>query len=123
MLIPKPLDIDALIRRVKKGKLITQEQIRRKLAEEFKVEAVCPITTGIFVRIVAEAAEEDLKSGKRKPAPWWRVINRDGSLNPKLPGKASLQAERLKREGHIVFKDSKGRVYVKDFEKSLQLLH
>ena len=36
MLIPKPLDIDALIRKVKKGKLVTQSQIREKLANDFK---------------------------------------------------------------------------------------
>lgn len=31
MLIPKPLDVDALIRKVPKGKLVTQSQIRKKL--------------------------------------------------------------------------------------------
>ncbi len=30
MLIPRPLDVDELMRKVKRGKLITQEQIREK---------------------------------------------------------------------------------------------
>ena len=63
LLIPKPLDVDALIRKVKKGRLVTQEQIREKLASDSKVNATCPITTGIFVRIATEAAEEDLRNG------------------------------------------------------------
>ncbi len=53
MLIPKPLDVDALIRKVRKGKLVTQARIREKLAKEFKADTACPITTGIFVRIAA----------------------------------------------------------------------
>ena len=31
MLIPKPLDVDALIRRTKKGKLVTVSEIRSRL--------------------------------------------------------------------------------------------
>jgi len=49
MLIPKPLDIDALIRKVPEGKLITQSQIREKLAKDFKVNVACHLTTGIFL--------------------------------------------------------------------------
>ena len=63
MLIPKPLDVDALIRRAKKGQLITSAEIRSRLARDNRVDTVCPITTGIFVRIAAEAAAEDLQNG------------------------------------------------------------
>lgn len=65
MLIPKPLDVDALIRKAKKGKLITISEIRSRLARDNGVDTACPLTTGIFVRIVAEAAEEALRNGKR----------------------------------------------------------
>lgn len=123
MLIPKPLDVDALIRQVKKGKLITQSQIREKLARDFKVDATCPITTGIFIRIAAEAAEEDLRRGKEQITPCWRVIKEDGRLNEKLPGGIEAQAARLREEGHII-EPGKGRKppRVKDFERSLQKL-
>ena len=70
MLIPNPLDVKALMCKVKKGKLVTQEEIRRRLSREFKVDTTCPITTGIFVRIVAEAAEEELQGGKKVIAPF-----------------------------------------------------
>src|SRR5690349_19426304 len=59
MLIPCPLDVDALIRTVRRGRLVTQSQIRESLARAHKADVACPITTGIFVRIAAEAAEED----------------------------------------------------------------
>lgn len=59
MVIPKPLDVDALIRRVRKGKLVTVLQLREELARRSKVDVACPLCTGIFVRIVAEVAEEE----------------------------------------------------------------
>ena len=123
LLVPKPLDVDALIRKIKKGKLITQEQIREKLARDFKVNATCPITTGIFVRIAAEAAEEDLKNGKKQITPYWRVIKGDGRLNEKFPGNMKIQTKRLKGEGHRILA-SKGKKppQVKDFERYLQRL-
>jgi len=123
MLIPKPLDVDALIRKVRKGKLITQSHIREKLARDFKVQVTCPITTGIFVRIAAETAEEDKQSGKKRITPYWRVVRNDGRLIEKFPGGVKLQAEYLKKEGHTII-SGKGRkkLKVKDFEKYLQRL-
>ncbi len=120
MLIPRPLDVDALIRRVERGKLITQAQIRERLAEEYNVDITCPITTGIFVNIVARTAEEDLQSGKKSIAPYWRVVNSDGGLNPKFPGGVELQAERLMAEGHTIIEGrGKKPPRVKDFERYL----
>src|SRR3989442_15915740 len=69
MLIPKPLDVDALIRKTKKGQLITVSEIRSRLARDNRVDTACPLTTGIFIRIAAEAAEEDLPNGRNEAAP------------------------------------------------------
>lgn len=120
MLIPKPLDVDALIRRVRKTQLVTQSEIRNRLARDFDADVTCPITTGIFIRIAAEAAEEDLRLGRKRITPYWRVIREDGSLNEKLPGGAEGQSRRLKQEGHRL-ESGRGRKppKVKDFEKSL----
>jgi len=123
MLIPKPLDVDALIRRVEKGKLVTNAQLRERLARDFKVDFTCPITTGIFVRISAEAAEEDRRAGKKEVTPYWRVIKPDGGLNQKFPGGAEAQAARLREEGHSIQQaQGKKPPRVIDFKKSLQQL-
>jgi hypothetical protein len=92
MLIPRPLDVNSLMRRIEKGKLATVEQIRERLAKDFDADFTCPLTTGIFIRIVAETAEEDLRGGKNEITPYWRVIKADGSLNKNCPG-----AQRRKR--------------------------
>ena len=86
MLIPSPRQVEALIRAVPKGRLITVAAIRAILAAEHMAGIACPLTTGIFVRIAAEAAEEDARAGKTRITPYWRVVKDDGSLNPKFPG-------------------------------------
>ena len=120
MLVPKPLDVDALIRKIPKGKLATTTQIGQRLAMDCKADCVCPMTTGIFVKIAAETAEEDLRNGKKRITPYWRVVKSDGKLNEKFPGRTRAQAKRLREEGHVI-QAGKGKAgpRVKDFAKSL----
>ena len=121
MLVPNPLDVDKLMRKVEKGKLVTVGQIRDQLARDFEAEWTCPLTTGIFIRIAAEAAEEDLCTGRGEPTPYWRVVKQDGSLNEKFPGGVDRQAARLIEEGHTI-KPGKGKKLpkVEEFEKFLK---
>jgi hypothetical protein len=120
VLVPTPLLVDKVIRTAGKGKLITVNQIREKLAQEFKADSTCQITTGIFIRICAEVAEEDIQSGKKNVTPYWRVLKSDGSLNPKYPGGIDAQAKRLESEGQEIIQ-SKGQKppKVKDFTNFL----
>jgi alkylated DNA nucleotide flippase Atl1 len=100
MLIPEPLKMDALIRTIKKGKLVTIPQLMDRLAKVAGADCACPMTTGIFLRIVAETAEEDLREGRKRITPYWRVLKKGGLLNPKYPGGVQAQAARLQEEGH-----------------------
>src|ERR1700687_564586 len=102
MLVPSPGDVEAYIRTIRKGNVTTVSQIRESLAGKHSADVTCPLTTGIFVRIAAEAAEEDASSGKAKITPYWRVLKDDGSLNPKFPGGAKQKAGRLREEGHRI---------------------
>jgi hypothetical protein len=121
MLIPTPKLVDALIRKVPKGKLITVSELRRKLAADFSCDVACPLTTGIFVRIASETAEEDRAHGRQRITPYWRVIKDDGSLNPKFPGGAERQSRYLRSEGFRVVKARKVAA-VQDFENKLYRL-
>ena len=118
MLIPTPKLIDAMIRKVPKGKLVTVSELRRKLARDFRTDVTCPLTTGIFVRIAAEAAEEDRANGKKRIAPYWRVIKDDGSMNPKFPGGIAQQTRYLRAEGFAVANQGK-TPRVQDFDGRL----
>ena len=77
-------------------------RMRAALARKYDADVACPLLTGIFVRIAAEAAEEEAAAGKTRITPYWRVLKDDGSLNPKFPGGVERQEERLRDEGHRI---------------------
>ena len=120
MLISRPIDIEKLIKKVRYGKLITKSQLRKKLALDAGADTTCPLTTGIFLRIVSEAAEEDALAGKKSIAPYWRVIGEKGELNEKFPNGADGQAKRLEAEGFkIESRKNGGKLFVVDYENKL----
>ena len=120
VLVPTPLMADEAIRAVRKGKLITTGQLRRRLAEAQKADSTCPMTLGIFLRIISEVAEEDRQKGKKRITPYWCVVKDDGSLNPKLAGGVEAQAAQLEAEGHtVVAGKGKRAPRVEGFEKAL----
>lgn len=116
--IPAPREVDALMKKVKPGKLTTIEHLRRALSEKHQTDTACPITTGIFAWIAAHAASEAELAGDAKATPWWRTLKTGGELNPKYPGGIEAAAERLRDEGHTVFQKGK-RWFVKDYDKAL----
>jgi hypothetical protein len=120
MVIPKPLDVDALIRRVPRGKIATVLQLREEWARRSNVDVACPLCTGIFVRISAEAAEEERRAGKKSVTPYWRVISREGRLNPKFPGGVAGQRRKLASEGHKILRATgKKALAVANFQSAL----
>lgn len=119
MLIARPLDIENLVFTIPKGRLATMAVLRAKLARDFGAETTCPLTTGIFLRLVAEAAEEDRAAGKTKIAPYWRVIKNDGALNEKFPGGEKSHAQLLQTEGFRVEAAGKRKPRIVDFEKQV----
>ena len=56
--IPAPLEVDALMKKVPKGKLTTINKLRAALSKKHKTDFACPITTGIFSWIAAHAADD-----------------------------------------------------------------
>ena len=119
--IPAPIEVDEIMQKVPKGKLITVNEIRAILAKKHGATIGCPLTTGIFAWIAANAAEEAAAEGKKDITPYWRTLKTDGSLNEKYPGGLEAQAAHLREEGHTI-EPGKGKKppKVKDFEKALQ---
>ena len=119
MLIPGSADLEELLRSIPKGKLITDGQIKEWLKKKYAVDAVCAKVLGIRLRIIAEAAEEEIAEGKSEEEviPYWRVVKKDGGLYPNFPGGVEKQAFRLEKEGHVILRGRKIRV--KDFERHL----
>jgi hypothetical protein len=86
MLIATPPIIANYLKQVPEGTTVDIKTIRKDLALEYHAEYTCPVTTGIFLRIVAEAAFEELQSGKDidEITPFWRAIIPNSSTAKKL---------------------------------------
>jgi hypothetical protein len=100
MYISNPKTIEAYIRNIPKGKAVDLKTMRKDLALEHAAEVTCPVTTGIFLRIVAEAANEQLEQGKAigRITPFWRVIDTKMPLAKKLTFGTKLIREQRKKE-------------------------
>ena len=118
VVIPAPMEVNEIIRKVPEGKLITINDIRATLAKKHGATIGCPITTGIFAWIAANAAEEEREKGKKDITPYWRVLKTGGMINEKYPGGVEAQKKLLEKEGHKVVQKGK-RYVVSDYEKSL----
>jgi alkylated DNA nucleotide flippase Atl1 len=118
VVIPAPIEVDEIMRKVPAGKLVTINEIRAALARKHKATIGCPMTTGIFAWVAAHAAEEREQSGDKDITPYWRTLKTGGVLNEKYPGGAEAQTLRLEREGHTIIKKGKKHI-VLNYEKSL----
>lgn len=122
MLISTPQEVDALVGRVRKGQLATINTLREALAKQHQTTITCPVTTGIFMNIVAKAAGEMEDMGAKKVTPYWRVLKTDGTLNEKFPGGTAAQKKKLEAEGFKVVKKGATKLVVADFEDKLAAL-
>jgi len=71
---------------IPRGEARTVEAMRADFARGAGADAACPASTSIFVRIVAEAALEEIAAG-RPPAeatPFWRLVEPGSKLAAKL---------------------------------------
>jgi hypothetical protein len=100
MLIATPQIVDAYIRNIPKGKETTMAQMRKDLAAEYHADKTCPLTSGIFLRIVAEAAHEELAKGKpiSKITPYWRIMDEKTNAAKKLTVGVDFLKEMRKKE-------------------------
>lgn len=116
--IPAPREVDALMRTVPKGRVTTINELRAAVARRHGAAAGCPITTGIFSWIAANAAEEDAAAGAKRITPYWRTLKTGGELNPKYPGGVAGLRRKLAAEGHRFVKKG-ARTLLADLERAL----
>jgi alkylated DNA nucleotide flippase Atl1 len=107
MVISTPADIDGVVRKIPRGRLATMTTFARSPEPPPQDRHRLPVTTGIFLGIVAKTAAEMEEMGARRVAPWWRVLKSDGSLNPRMPGGMEEQRRRLEAEGFKVARKGK----------------
>jgi len=115
--IPPPR-VDALMKQVPKGRVVTINELRAALAKKCNTDFACPITTGIFSWIAAQAAAQAEVEGAERATAYWRTLKAGGELNPKYPGGVNGVAKRLRAEEHKGVRKGK-RMLVADYESAL----
>lgn len=86
LLVPTPKLVAEEISAIPKGEVHDIAELRKKLATKHGAEATCPLTSGIFLRIIAEMTFEELQNGK-KPSqviPFWRALPKKAPARKKL---------------------------------------
>jgi len=101
MVVSSPAEVNALVRTLRPGEVITLDVLRAALARRHQVAVACPVSTAIFLNMCARAAEEQRAIGlpDAELTPWWRVLKKGGFLNPKYPGGTEAQQALLEAEG------------------------
>ena len=99
VVIPAPMEVNEIMRKVPEGKLVTINEIRVALAKKHGATIGCPLTTGIFAWVAANAAEEERQKGEKNITPYWRTLKTGGVINPKYPGGVEAQKKLLEKEG------------------------
>jgi len=86
MLIVTPKMVDEEVSLLASGSTIDQKTLRSLLSTRFGADHACPVTTGIALRVVAEAAYEKMSNGsdQSEVTPFWRAIDPNSDLAGKL---------------------------------------
>ena len=84
--ISSPVEIAAELKAIPPGSILSIQAFRRRLAEKNKCDATCPVSTSIFLRIVAEHTWEEFNSSSSTQdlAPFWRVVESSSPMAKKL---------------------------------------
>jgi hypothetical protein len=74
------------VKKIPNGETRTIERMRREIARSNDCDAMCPVSTAIFLRMVAEGAWDELQEGKTPDmvVPFWRVIEAGSTIAKKL---------------------------------------
>jgi len=87
MFVATPKIVDDYVNQLPVGQFISMPELRADLAIEHDCDATCPLTTAIFLRLVAEAALEQLDAGAEIEdiTPFWRVVAPGDQVSSRLP--------------------------------------
>ena len=104
MLITSPPIIDEYVKSINYGKFVEPIKMRDDLAKQYQADKTCPVTTGIFLRIISEASYEEYDNGIDLDAitPFWRIVDPKSKLASKLTCGIDFISERQMDENIVL---------------------
>lgn len=100
MLIATPKMIAAYIQSIPFGKILDAKTVRKDLALTYGADNTCPLTYGIFLRIVSEYQYELYRhnNSSENVVPFWRAIPPTSPLLKKLTFDTQFIVDRQNEE-------------------------
>jgi hypothetical protein len=99
LLISSPKEIAEHLNKTPQGTTVSVQQFRKTLAKAHQCDAACPVSTSIFLKIVAEHNYElSQQDPAAKLVPFWRVVTPSSTLAKKLSFDSMWLAMRLELE-------------------------
>ena len=101
MFIASPKLIDDYINEIPEGVSVNLKTMRLDLALEHQADNSCPVTTGIFLRIVSEVATEKFNKTNKTDniTPFWRVVDSRMPIAKKLSCGLDFIKTQREKEG------------------------
>ena len=103
MVKPSTDTVKEVVRKIKKGKLATLEQLREKIASDFGVETTCPASTTKALQALSQES---------RPVCYWRIVKKKGELISIFPEGVEGHASLLEKEGFEIDFSKKNQVVV-----------
>ncbi|MEM9532869.1 MAG: hypothetical protein AAGA23_18255 [Pseudomonadota bacterium] len=103
MFVGTPQIVANYLNKIPAGQARTIPRLRNELARRHRCDAMCPVSTAIFIRIAAEAAIEEMEDGAEPSAvtPFWRLLTPTDKISKKLPIDSVWIAHQREREGLV----------------------
>ncbi len=106
MLAPSANTVAAFLQKMPAHKLITTDLLRKKLAEQFEVQATCPVALRKALQAIANDASNKVA--------YWRVVKKNGELIATYAGGLNAHVALLTQDGFAI--DMTGKApKVKDY--------
>lgn len=100
LFIGTPAILEKYIASVPRGEVRTLQRLRRDIARANKCQAMCPVSTALFLRMIAEVAWDEICEGRApdEVTPFWRVIAPSTPIAKRLRVPESWLRARLELE-------------------------
>jgi len=112
MVKPSLSSVKNVVKKIRKGKLVTLEILREKLAADFNVQTACPASTTKILQILSK---------EEHPICYWRVVKKKGELLSKFPDGVEGHAALLEREGFEIDFSKKNPIVIGYQDKLFKL--
>ena len=100
MYVATPQIVAEFVSDIPSGQTRTMAELRTELGAANDCDGACPLSTAIFLRLVAEAALEDLAEGKStdQVIPFWRAVEPDSNVAKRLDVESRWIADQRRAE-------------------------